>query len=213
MTIASPDQAELYLARITDSHRRLLDDLDLEPLDPAAPTRLPGWTVGHLLTHLARNADGTARMAVAAAIGVTTEKYVGGAAGREAEIELGAGRDWAALLADVEVSAVACDVTLSALPDEVWAGEVSTPHETYPAMRLLMSRWREVEVHRLDLGGDHHSGQWPGDFARTFLPDELALLPTRAPGVAVPDGIADHEVLAWLLGRGGPDLPELPAWG
>jgi len=213
MTIASPDQAELYLARITDSHRRLLDDLDLEPLDPAAPTRLPGWTVGHLLTHLARNADGTARMAVAAAIGVTTEKYVGGAAGREAEIELGAGRDWAALLADVEVSAVACDVTLSALPDEVWAGEVSTPHETYPAMRLLMSRWREVEVHRLDLGGDHHSGQWPGDFARTFLPDELALLPTRAPDVAVPGGLADHEVLAWLLGRGGADLPELPAWG
>ncbi|PJI84824.1 maleylpyruvate isomerase N-terminal domain-containing protein [Luteimicrobium subarcticum] len=213
MTLPPPDQADLFLARITDSHRRLLDDLDAEPLDPAAPTALPGWTVGHLLTHLARNADATSRMAVAAAIGATTEKYVGGGDGRAAEIERGAGRDWVDLVADVEVTAVACDLALAALPDEVWAGEVSTPQESYPAMRLLVSRWREVEVHRLDLGGSHNSGQWPGDFVRTFLPDELAQLPSRAPGVEVPEGLRDHEVLAWLLGRGGEGLPELPAWG
>ncbi|MGA0355459.1 MAG: maleylpyruvate isomerase N-terminal domain-containing protein, partial [Ilumatobacteraceae bacterium] len=41
-----------------DSHRDLLATLgDLDHLDPTRPSRLPGWSVGHILTHLARNAD------------------------------------------------------------------------------------------------------------------------------------------------------------
>jgi maleylpyruvate isomerase len=31
-----------------------------------SPSRLPGWTIGHVLTHVARNADGHARRLAAA---------------------------------------------------------------------------------------------------------------------------------------------------
>ena len=48
-----------FRAGVAASHRGL--EAMLEPiagdLDVTAPSLLPGWTVGHVLTHLARNAD------------------------------------------------------------------------------------------------------------------------------------------------------------
>ena len=35
---------------------------DLDPATVSAPSLLPGWTVGHVLTHLARGADAYARL-------------------------------------------------------------------------------------------------------------------------------------------------------
>ncbi|MGI8680546.1 MAG: maleylpyruvate isomerase N-terminal domain-containing protein [Mycobacteriales bacterium] len=46
----------------TAAHRDLESLADEVTDDVSARTSLlPGWTVGHLLTHLARNADGTSR--------------------------------------------------------------------------------------------------------------------------------------------------------
>ena len=59
---------ERHLAGAVESHRGLwamLDELG-EAVDPARPSLLPGWTVGHVLTHLARNADSMTRVLVAA---------------------------------------------------------------------------------------------------------------------------------------------------
>ena len=47
----------------------------------------PGWTVGHVLTHVARNADSHRRRAEAAARNEMIDQYPGGYEGREAEIE------------------------------------------------------------------------------------------------------------------------------
>ena len=45
------------------AHQRLLARLDaLAELDPQRPSLLPDWTVGHVLTHIARNADSIIRM-------------------------------------------------------------------------------------------------------------------------------------------------------
>ena len=57
----------------------------IEPLsdvDVARPSRLAGWTVGHVLTHVARNADSHVRRAEAAARGEVVEQYPGGHQGR-----------------------------------------------------------------------------------------------------------------------------------
>ena len=53
---------------------------------------LPGWTVGHVATHIARNAEGHLRMFDAAMLGQIAEMYPGGREQRTADIEAGAGR-------------------------------------------------------------------------------------------------------------------------
>ena len=50
-------------------HRMLDEMLGAGRLDAPAPSRLPGWTVGHVLTHLARNADSMVRVLGAAEAG------------------------------------------------------------------------------------------------------------------------------------------------
>ncbi|WP_048821321.1 maleylpyruvate isomerase N-terminal domain-containing protein, partial [Streptomyces ipomoeae] len=55
MTVA--DRAEA-LGWVEEGQRRLSQAVDALPADAVAePSALPGWTRGHLLTHLARNAD------------------------------------------------------------------------------------------------------------------------------------------------------------
>ena len=55
------------------AHQRLLADLDsLEDAEIGRPSLLPGWTVGHVLTHLGRNADSRLQH-LALAVGVAGE--------------------------------------------------------------------------------------------------------------------------------------------
>ena len=42
------------------------------------PSRLPGWSVGHVLTHLARNADSVVWRLEGAALGELRDQYPGG---------------------------------------------------------------------------------------------------------------------------------------
>ncbi len=95
-----------------------------------------------------------------------------------------------------------------------WAERIGSSGE-FPATKALVSRWREIEIHRVDLDLGYHSGDWSAEFVEFFLPQELSRLPERAPGVAAPPGIPDHAVLAWLVGRAqtGAGMPPLPAWG
>ena len=70
------------------AHQRLLATADaLTDEQVAAPSLLPGWTVGHVLAHLARNADSHARVLAAADAGEVVDQYEGGPAARAAEID------------------------------------------------------------------------------------------------------------------------------
>src|SRR5436305_1853009 len=92
------------LAEVADATAQLLGSV--ERLDDEAvrgPSALPGWTRGHLLTHLARNADGLRNLLVWAATGERHEMYRDPAA-RDADIEAGAGRTAAELAADLRES-------------------------------------------------------------------------------------------------------------
>jgi maleylpyruvate isomerase len=55
----------------------------------ARATHLPGWTVGHVLTHVAHNADSHRRRAEAAVTGDVIDRYPGGPKGRAADIGAG----------------------------------------------------------------------------------------------------------------------------
>ena len=56
------------------------------------PSRLADWTVGHVLTHIARNADSVVWRLEGAARGELRDQYPGGLEQRRADIEAGAGR-------------------------------------------------------------------------------------------------------------------------
>ena len=96
---------ERDIAGALAAHRRLDADLaELTDADVRAPSLLPGWTRGHVLAHLARNADSHERMLLAAARGEVAAQYPGGRDQRAGAIEAGAGRPAAALVADVRAT-------------------------------------------------------------------------------------------------------------
>jgi len=74
------------------------------PEDVRAPSLLPGWTVGHVLTHLARNADAHARRLSGALHGYDVPKYPSGQDQRCLEIDDGAGRPVEEIVADLHTS-------------------------------------------------------------------------------------------------------------
>src|ERR671921_2597749 len=82
----------VLMTDVDDATARLLRTA--EDLDPGAvgePSLLPGWTVGHVLTHVARNADAYTNLLTWARTGVETPAYATAAARAEG-IEAGAGR-------------------------------------------------------------------------------------------------------------------------
>src|SRR5919197_4025618 len=84
--------------RIDDSVAGLTDG------DARAASRLAGWSRGHVLTHLARNADALVNLLTWARTGVERPMYVSSDQ-RDADIEAGAGRTADELRADLRESA------------------------------------------------------------------------------------------------------------
>ncbi len=158
------------------------------------PSLLPGWTVGHVLTHVARNADSVVRRLEGAAAGQVVDQYAGGAAGREHDIEEGAGRPAAELVADVAATSEALDAALATFPPGAWERVTrSVGGQEVPARAVVFSRWREVEVHHVDLGMGYLPSDWPDYLVELWLPRaEEQFLPTAD----------ERELLAWLVGRG-----------
>ena len=198
------------IAGATAAHARLLDHVaGLTDADGARPSSLPGWTVGHLLTHLARNADSHVRMLEGAAAGEEWEQYDGGAAARDAAIEAGAGRTAAALVADVRESSDRLERLWATLPDHAWEGHgVNTEGGRRPCALLPFHRWREVEVHQADLGLGFTWADWSAGYVSRELPHALTTLPDR-----LADAAARRRLTAWLLDRApSPGALELEGW-
>ena len=163
---------------------------------------LPDWTVGHVLTHLARNADGMSRRVTAALRGETVDQYVGGPDGRTAEIEAGAARTALEIVADVNSSAEQLDEVFAAIPEDGWAKMVRTVSGGEHAVSMLpFRRWREVEIHLVDLGLGPTPAEWPSGLVDATIPNLSAGLAERCD---------QRALMAWALGRG--PAPELRPW-
>jgi maleylpyruvate isomerase len=163
---------------------------------------LPGWSLGHLLTHLARNADSVVRRLEGAARGEVLDQYAGGLTGRADDIEAGAHRPAVELVADVASSAAAVERVMAGLSLSAWDGRSRTARGVEESSRdAVFSRWREVAVHRGDLGLHPGPVPLPPELVEAWLPQELARLSTRTDPAAL---------LTWILGRG--PAPELAPW-
>jgi len=216
-------------ARLTDQQAR-------------GPSLLPGWSRGHVLTHIARNADGLRNLLIWARTGVVTSQYAD-IGERERGIAEGAGRSVAELLSDLEESADGLAAEAGRLRPGDWTAEVrGIRGPAHPAWFTLSRRLTEVEIHHVDLDAGYGPADWPLQFAITSLhriaadfaddespaarltiPDAAVSLqigpPAASPTVEV-SGPA-RAMLAWLVGRSSGaglttappgQLPTLPPW-
>ena len=228
------------LAEVDRATKRLLRTARALDDDLAAPSLLPGWTRGHVLTHVARNADAMVNLLTWARTGVVTPAYRDPQQ-RAGDIEVGARRPLAEQLADVRESAARFAASVEMVPAEGWAAVLDAPAGPLPATLIVWRRLREVEVHHVDLAAGYGPADWPEAFSHRLLHEGVADLRGAddfPPLVLQPDG-AGHlltlgepdgaptvsgstwALAAWLTGRTrgaglsvdppGP-LPTPPAW-
>lgn len=204
--------------------------------DVTAASLLPGWTRGHVLTHLARNAEGITATLSGALRGEIVPRYPGGDAERDAAIEAGASRPIAEQIADVVETAERLDRVLGAVADtDAWEARTDGDRT---AADWVAQRLREVEIHRVDLAGGYTPDRWPPHLIAELLPtlaegvagrvaEPVRLRVTTSPdpdlldrtwGEAGGREVAgpDWALLAWMVGRpqvsGLADPPALDAW-
>jgi maleylpyruvate isomerase len=202
------------LASVQEATERLLTAVGA--LDNAAVTersRLPGWTRGHILAHLARNADALVNVFEGRPMYASAET-------RETDIERDAPRPLDVQLADVRESAARLRRAAAGTAD--WSRTVELRNGvTDSASRVPFRRWVEVELHHVDLGIGYELEDLPAEFVEReieFLAQRFAghpdVPPTRltdgtrawdtgqkedGPAVTVTGGRAD--LLGWLAGR------------
>ncbi|HEX9033884.1 MAG TPA: maleylpyruvate isomerase family mycothiol-dependent enzyme [Streptosporangiaceae bacterium] len=211
------------IARIEQATERLIaSGSALSDEQIREPSRLPGWTRGHVLTHVARNADGLANLLTWAQTGEQTPQYAS-VEERDAQIEAGAGRPAAEIVTDLSSSAQAFVAQARELPEEAWLAQVQGLRGPWhPAWFTLHRRLHEVEIHHVDLAAGYAPSDWPDALVTDLLyrvtgqlvanpetPDivvtdsdtgrQFLLRPAGASGLAVTG--PGHALLAWLLGR------------
>ena len=126
LTGRADDSHERELAELAAAAARLnVDIARLNETDIAAPSLLPGWSRGHLLTHLARATESIGRLVDWAQTGIEQAQYASTAA-RAADIEAGAHRSPRELAEDVRSTADRLDQQFRALTTDGWAARVQT---------------------------------------------------------------------------------------
>ena len=219
------DQATERLIRTAEG----LDDSAM-----SAPSALPGWTVGHVLTHVARNADAYTNLLTWARTGVETPAYASPTA-RADGIDAGADRPVAEQIADLREAHERLADAAAAMPAEAWTFFLAPTGAS--AAAVPWARLREVEVHHVDLGRGYTPEDWSDAFALRLLREivtnikdlDLVLRPQGVEHtltIGNPDGAPEisgptRSIAAWLAGRAdgsdltvSPDgaLPEPPRW-
>ncbi|MFC8130263.1 maleylpyruvate isomerase family mycothiol-dependent enzyme [Streptomyces sp. NPDC057302] len=232
--------ADLLPLLRTRVDRLLSTAASLSDQDVEAPSLLPGWTRGHVLTHLARSADSRTRLLASARTGTDVPQYADDGQ-RERDIEEGAGRSACALLYDMDTALHRFLSAAAAHPPNAWDVPVRwLGAGLRPVRGAVGSMLREVEVHHTDLATGHGPAHWPALFTARELETTTANLRTdpQSPPMTLcadedqrPRVIGDSpgprvtgpaaELLGWLTGRtdGHPltvepqgPLPTLPTW-
>lgn len=204
------------VAGVARAHQVLLERLapveseGLTDEHVAKPSRLPGWTVGHVLAHLTLHASSFVRLFVEAEAGRIGRQYPGGLPERAAAIE----RD-ADLTANEHVERLRKAIyTLEgawAQARTAWEGRAEMASGTVVAISdLPLRRWREVEVHMGDMDLVEFRCFGPMAWSNEYVRRDLRVMTMQwsargSMGMnTLPSEVAcleDRWRLAWLLGR------------
>ncbi|WP_316527125.1 maleylpyruvate isomerase family mycothiol-dependent enzyme [Kitasatospora brasiliensis] len=240
----SQSAAASWLSQVEESTERLLTTVAaLKPEALAEPSGLPGWTRGHVLAHLSRNADSLVNLLTGARTGTDIPQYASDEA-RDQGIEDDAPRPLEVQLADLRDSHARFAEAAALMGPEDWAATVRHRFGyVFPAHQIPAKRLVELEFHHVDLAADDYTpARWPESFAvaqfgriaaalagNADLPavslaaedtGDRAVIGTGAPALTVEGPV--RALTAWLSGRSDgadlrrtPDtaLPQLPPMG
>ncbi|MCF3133477.1 maleylpyruvate isomerase family mycothiol-dependent enzyme [Streptomyces olivochromogenes] len=181
------------LASVRDATERLLTAAaTLDNASVAEPSRLPGWTRGHILAHLARNADALVNV-------LQGRPMYASAQARDADIERDAPRPLDVQLADLRETAASFQETGAAPAD--WSRTVELRNGvTDSASRVPFRRWVEVDLHHVDLGIGYELEDLPAEFVER----EIDFLTERFGGhETVPStSLTSEDGRIWTTGGG-----------
>jgi maleylpyruvate isomerase len=173
-----------------------------------SPSRLPDWTIAHVLTHLARNADGHVRRLEGALGGKDVPRYPGGPAQRDADIAEGARRPAADIVADLDGARRRLDQVWDRCEAAGWPHPELRGDDHWALIASPARRLREVEMHHVDLAMGYEPSDWPEAYVAWELPMVLTTVPARV--LSIEDARA---LLTWLSGRGAvPSTVKLGPW-
>jgi maleylpyruvate isomerase len=175
---------------------------DLDPASLGAPSLLPGWTVGHVLTHVARNADALTNLLNWARTGVETPPYASPEA-RVAGIDAGADRPLREQVEDIRASHERFADAGAAMPAAAWT--VVLPATGQPAAAVPWARLREVEVHHVDLGDRYAPADWSDAFALRLLREITVGADSSWPAMILRPWGTEHPL---TIGAAGPPAAE-----
>jgi maleylpyruvate isomerase len=210
----------------------------LDPVRLRGPSRLAGWSRGHVLSHLARNADALTNLLTWARTGIESPMY-SSSGEREDGISAGAHRELAEQLADLAAAGSrfqraaegVTEVRRSCLVRSAQGREIA-------AREVPWLRVREVWLHLVDLDTGYDIDVVPDDIAWSLTKDVAAWMTSRTaatvdllvdargairlgPGAAGTSVIRGNaaRVAGWLTGRTGTaglaataGFPDLPRW-
>jgi maleylpyruvate isomerase len=157
--------------------------------------------------------------------GEVAAQYPGGDAQRDRDIETGAARSARLILDDAHAAIGRLEHLWRRMPADAWSRPAGARAGPRPAWMSVWARWRETEIHHVDLDAGYTHDQWPAEFTSLMLARVLPTLAARLadeitvrvettdgdPAVAgTAAGTADDliiirgpasAVLCWLLGR------------
>jgi maleylpyruvate isomerase len=197
------------------SSNRMLSTLSaLDDNALRAPSLLPGWTRGHVATHIARNGDAIRNLFQWARTGEPSLMYPSRDV-RNADIEGGSGRAAQVLLDDLAATVERLSIEIRHLPDAAWSAEVFAgpgpmpgDAELRPITLIVGLRLFEVEVHHVDLGAGYTFGSTPPALAVAMIGFALQRVSVRE-DQAAPSGFELRTPQgSWPVGGGGPVVVE-----
>ncbi len=183
------------------STQRLVRAIDALPDDAyAAPSLLPRWTRGHVVAHLALNAEALAGALRSVLAGEPAAMYSSPEA-RDADIEALSAAPPGKVRDRLLGSSTTLADALRNLPADRGGVEIArTPgsDRTFRADEVVTMRWREVEIHHADLDAGYTRADWPAAFSALVV-DSLA-------GRAGATLLATDLDRTWQAAEGGPTV-------
>lgn len=203
----------------------------------AGDSLLPDWSRGHVVAHVALNAEALAGVLHGAHVGQPQPMYASPEA-RDTDIADLAAAGPAELRDRLLAGTTRFSDALAAMHDDDWAGRFErTPGgPEFNLSSVALMRVREVEIHHADLDAGYTHADWPADFCALLLesmtkrhyptpfdarPSDLDRAWRYGEGEGGPVVSGPSAALGWwLTGRGSGagltsdagSLPEVESW-
>ncbi len=205
MILEEPQQALAGLRLASDA---LVEDLtgrtSQDDMWHRGPSLLPDWDRATVVAHLIGNADSVTAGLQGALEGRIDPCYPGGMAQRDGDIEARRQGPIADLIIELISAHRRLDDTLGRMTPQAWQGSCSARGQEVPVCLLPWRRWREIEVHRADLGfPTFTTADWSPELARFEIGEFLAETGAMPAAIAAR---TDRQQMAWILDRPASDL-------